>query len=57
MTVKNLKIFPYLNDISEFPNKQTLRLPSAIKRIRLHEPQKCSLIDVIKPNCPLKPGT
>ena len=30
----------------------TLRLPSAVSRSRLHEPQKCSLMEVIKPTCP-----
>lgn len=35
----------------------TLRFPSAVSRIRLHPPQKFSLMDVIKPTWPLNPGT
>lgn len=35
----------------------TLRLPSAVMRKRLQEPQKWSDMEVMKPNCPLKPCT
>lgn len=44
------------NEISALPKRQTLRLPSAVIRRRLQDPQKCSLIDVIKPTCPFAPG-
>lgn len=35
----------------------TFRLPSAVMRNRLHEPQKCSVIEVMKPTCPTWPST
>ena len=40
---------------SVFPNKHTFKFPSAVKRNRLQDPQKFSVIDVIKPIRPLKP--
>lgn len=40
---------------SVFPNKHTFRFPSAVRRNRLQDPQKFSVIDVIKPMRPLKP--
>ena len=40
---------------SVFPNKHTFRFPSAVRRNRLQDPQKFSVIDVIKPIRPLKP--
>lgn len=45
-----------LNEISSFPNKHTFKLPSAVIRSRLQLEQKCSVIEVMKPNLPLKPG-
>ena len=43
--------------ISVFPNRQTLRFPSAVSLKRLQVPQKLSLIEVMKPTRPQKPGT
>ena len=40
---------------SVFPNKHTFRFPSAVRRNRLQDPQKFSVIDVINPIRPLKP--
>ena len=40
---------------SVFPNKHTFRFPSAVRRNRLQDPQKFSVIDVMKPMRPLKP--
>ena len=40
---------------SVFPNKHTFKFPSAVRRNRLQDPQKFSVIDVIKPIRPLKP--
>ena len=40
---------------SVFPNKHTFKFPSAVRRNRLQDPQKFSVIDVIKPMRPLKP--
>ena len=42
----------YLNDVSAFPKRHTFKFPSAVSLKRLHEPQKCSDIDVIKPIFP-----
>mmetsp|Transcript_38246 Transcript_38246/g.90407 ORF Transcript_38246/g.90407 Transcript_38246/m.90407 type:complete len:280 (-) Transcript_38246:105-944(-) len=44
-------------DTSSLPNRHTLMLPSAVRRRRLHVPQKCSVIEVINPTWPLAPGT
>ena len=35
----------------------TLKLPSAVRRTRLHESQKCSVMEVMKPMRPGAPGT
>ena len=45
------------SDTSVLPKRHTFKLPSAVIRKRLHEPQKCSDIDVIKPIWPTKFGT
>lgn len=42
----------YRSEISAFPKRHTLRFPSAVSLKRLHEPQKCSDIDVMKPIFP-----
>jgi hypothetical protein len=55
--IASFTVISHLREISAFPKRHTLRFPSAVIRRRLHEPQKCSLIDVINPICPLKPGT
>ena len=39
------------------PNRQTLRLPSAISRRRLQSEQKALVMDVMKLTLPWKPGT
>ncbi len=38
---------------SSAPKRQTLSLPSAVTRRRLHDPQKCCDMDVMKPTRPL----
>mmetsp|Transcript_2787 Transcript_2787/g.4645 ORF Transcript_2787/g.4645 Transcript_2787/m.4645 type:complete len:303 (-) Transcript_2787:755-1663(-) len=43
--------------VSSDPNKHTLKLPSAISLNLLHEPQKCSVMEVTKDTSPLKPST
>ena len=54
-------VAPYLNTsfklTSAFPKRQTFKLPSARRRKRLQDPQKCSLIEDIKPNDPANPFT
>ena len=40
---------------SVLPNKQTFKFPSAVRRRRLHDPQKFSLIDVMNPIRPKYP--
>ncbi len=42
----------HLVPVSSHAVPQTLRLPSAVMRSRLQEPQKCSLMEVMKPTWP-----
>ena len=46
-----------LRFISVLPKRQTFRFPSAVNLRRLQVPQKLSLIEVMKPTLPTKPGT
>lgn len=46
-----------LRDTSVLPKRHTFRLPSAVIRSRLHVPQKCWLMDVMKPTWPAWPST
>jgi hypothetical protein len=45
------------SETSSLPKRHTLMFPSAVSRRRLQLPQKCSVIDVMKPTWPLPPGT
>ena len=46
-----------LRFISVLPKRQTFKFPSAVNLRRLQVPQKLSLIEVMKPTLPTKPGT
>ena len=40
---------------SVFPNRHTFKFPSAVSRSRLHDPQKCWVIEVMNPIRPKNP--